>query len=588
MIKPIPPFLIYLIGALFVPLLVGKAKKALLLIIPILAYIDLLLMPHGNYWKIKFLDYELIFGQVDKLSMVFAYVFVIISFAALLYALHVDDDVQHFSALYYAGSSLGVAFAGDLFTLYLFWEIMAVASVFIIWCQRDKEAIGAGFRYLLVHLFGGCALLAGIVIYAIKTGSIAFSGPLVKCGLGFWLILIGFILNAAVPPLHPWLPDAYPRASVTGAIFLTAYTTKSAVYTLLRAFPGVEVLAYLGAIMTVYGVVWAIMENDIRRLLAYHIVSQVGYMVGGVGIGTELSMNGSAAHAFCHILYKALLFMGAGAVIYQTGMRKMSDLTGRDLYKKIPLSLIFYMVGAFSISAVPLFNGFICKPMIVTAAEETHMLAVFFLMHTASIGTWLCVGLKLPYYTWFGKRRPELEEIEIKKLPWNMIAGMAFLSFLCIFMGVYPDILYRVLPYPVEYHPYTPMHVIGSLQMLLMTVVGVWILLKRLEPHAVINLDTDWFYRKGAILFVKFCYGLSAIRTILQKLAMDFVDGVIVTSKNPVYVIESIFSSKTTRLEPYDANTYRTAVGIGVMFSLIFFAIVCFIFFHHLLQLLVK
>ncbi|HEB74108.1 MAG TPA: Na+/H+ antiporter subunit D, partial [Candidatus Desulfofervidus auxilii] len=226
-----------------------------------------------------------------------------------------------------------------------------------------------------------------------QTGSIAFSGPLVHGGLGFWLILIGFILNAAVPPLHPWLPDAYPRASVTGAIFLTAYTTKSAVYTLLRAFPGVELLAYMGAIMTVYGVVWAIMENDIRRLLAYHIVSQVGYMVGGVGIGTALSMNGSAAHAFCHILYKALLFMGAGAVIYSTGMRKMSDLTGRDLYKKIPHSLIYYMVGAFSISAVPLFNGFISKTMIVAAAEESHMLPVFFLMSTASIGTWLCVGL---------------------------------------------------------------------------------------------------------------------------------------------------------------------------------------------------
>lgn len=586
MIKPIPPFLFYLIGALLVPFLKGKIKKFYLLIIPALAYLDLLSMPHGTYWTIKFLDYELIFGHVDKLSMVFAYVFVIISFAALLYALQAEDDVQHFSALYYAGGALGVAFAGDLFTLYIFWELMAVASVFVIWAQRDREAIRAGFRYVLVHLFGGCALLAGIVIYAIQTGSIAFSGPLVHGGLGFWLILIGFILNAAVPPLHPWLPDAYPRASVTGAIFLTAYTTKSAVYTLLRAFPGVELLAYMGAIMTVYGVVWAIMENDIRRLLAYHIVSQVGYMVGGVGIGTALSMNGSAAHAFCHILYKALLFMGAGAVIYSTGMRKMSDLTGRDLYKKIPHSLIYYMVGAFSISAVPLFNGFISKTMIVAAAEESHMLPVFFLMSTASIGTWLCVGLKLPYYTWFGKPRTDVEEIKIKPLPLNMHLGMAFLSFLCFFMGVYPHVLYRVLPYPVHYHPYTPHHVVVELQLLLMTIVGVWVLIKRLEPHAVINLDTDWFYRKGAGLFVRFCYFLGALRTVLQNLAIDLVDGFIIISRNPIYDIKSLFSEKETQLLPYDANVYRQPVGIGVMAALILFTLFCYIFYTVLAALI--
>ncbi len=585
MIEPVPPFLIYLIGALLIPFLKGKTKKLCLLIIPIVAFIDLLHMHHGTYWTLHFMGYELIFGHVDKLSMIFAYVFVIMSFAGLLYALHVDDDLQHVAAVCYAGSSLGVVFAGDLFTLYAFWEFMAMASVFVIWADRSKRAIDAGFRYLMVHLFGGAVLLAGIVIYAMQTGSIAF-GRLEGGGLGFWLILIGFILNAAVPPLHPWLPDAYPAASVTGAVFLTAYTTKTAVYTLLRAFPGVEILAYLGAIMTVYGVVWAIMENDMRRLLAYHIVSQVGYMVAGVGIGTELSMNGSASHAFCHILYKALLFMGAGAVIHSTGLRKMSDLTGRGLYKKMPFSLIFYMVGAFSISAVPLFNGFICKPMIVKAAEEAHRIPLFFLMHMASIGTWLCVGLKLPYYTWFGKAQPGVKEIEAKEPPLNMLLGMAFLSFLCIFMGIYPDILYRILSYPVYFHPYAPLHVIGTLQMLLMTVAGVWLLLERLEPQAVINLDTDWFYRKGAILFVKFCYGLSAVRTATQNLAIGLVDGVIKLSKNPIYAVQSLLSQKESGMPPYDPNTYRQAMGIGVIFSLILFCFICFIFFARLTQLI--
>lgn len=584
MINPVPPFLIYLIGALLIPFVRGRAKKCLLLIIPIVAFIDLLYIHTGTYWTLHFIGYELMLGQVDKLSMVFAFVFVIMSFAGLLYALHVKDDLQHVAVLCYAGSALGVVFAGDFFTLYAFWELMAITSVFVIWADKSKRAIDAGFRYLMVHLFGGAALLAGIVIYASQTGSIAF-GRLEGGGLGFWLILLGFILNAAVPPLHPWLPDAYPAASVTGAVFLTAYTTKTAVYTLLRAFPGVELLMYLGAIMTVYGVVWAIIENDMRRLLSYHIVSQVGYMVAGVGMGTGLSMNGSASHAFCHILYKALLFMGAGAVIHATGLRKMSDLTGRGLYNKMPLSLIFYMVGAFSISAVPLFNGFISKPMIVKAAEATHNIPVFFLMHLASIGTWLCVGLKLPYYTWFGKTRRGIRRIKAKEPPLNMLLGMGFLAVLCIAMGIYPDVLYRILPYPVNFHPYTPSHVIGTLQLLLMTVVGVWLFLEKLAPHAVINMDTDWFYRKGATLFVKFCYGLSSVRTVVQNLTRDVVNSVIIVSKNPIYAVESLFAKKRNGMPPYDADTYRRAIGRGVMVSIIVFCIVCVFLFARLTHL---
>lgn len=578
MINPVPPFLIYLIGALCIPFLTGKTKRLFLLIIPIVAFINLLYMPHGTYWTLHFMGYELMFGQVDTLSMVFAYVFVIISFAGLLYALHVNDDLQHVAVICYAGGALGVVFAGDLFTLYAFWEFMAIASVFVIWADRSKRAIDAGFRYLMVHLFGGAVLLAGIVIYASETGSIAL-GRLEAGGLGFWLILIGFILNAAVPPLHPWLPDAYPAASITGAVFLTAYTTKTAVYTLLRAFPGVEILVYLGGIMAVYGVVWAIIENDMRRLLSYHIISQVGYMVGGVGIGTGLALNGSASHAFCHILYKALLFMGAGAVIHATGLRKMSELMGRGLYKKMPLSLIFYMVGAFSISSVPFFSGFISKPMIVEAAAKAHYIPIFFLMHVASIGTWLCVGLKLPYYTWFGKTRPRVKRIKAKEPPLNMLLGMGFLSFLCIVIGIYPDVLYRILPHPVNYHPYTPFHIIGSFQMLLMTVVGVWLLLGKLAPHAAINLDTDWFYRKGARVFVKFCYGLSAVRTVMQSQAVGLVDSIIALSKNPRYAVQSLFSRNKADLPPYDPNTYRQTLGIWVLCSLILFCLICVVFF---------
>lgn len=585
MIDPIHPSAIYLVGALLTPLLKGIPKRFVLLLVPIVAFVDLLCMRDGHYWKFSFLGYQLIFGHVDKLGMAFAYVFVIVSLAGFLYALHVRDNLQHASAMCYVGSALGLVFAGDLFTMFVFWKVMAIASTFVIWSGRSKEAIDAGFRYLMVHLFGGAALLTGIAIYASQTGSIVF-GPLEGGGAGFWFILVGFMLNAAVPPLHPWLPDAYPAASVTGAVFLTAYTTKSAVYALLRAFPGLEALAYLGAVMSLYGVVWAIIENDMRRLLSYHIISQVGYMVAGVGIGTGLSLDGAAAHAFCHILYKALLFMGAGAVIHATGLRKMNELAGRGLYYRMPLTLIFYMIGAFSISSVPLFNGFVSKDMIVKAAEDVQRIPVFFLLHLASIGTWLCVAIKLPYYTWFGKARTGRRGTKANEPPLNMILGMGLLSALCIGIGIYPEALYRILPYQADFHPYTPAHIFGNIQLLSMAAVATWLLRDKISPRAVINLDTDWFYRKGAAIFVRFCYALASLRAVFQGVAMSLVNSVIRAGKNPLYAFDSLLAKRRGGIPPYDAEAYRQPIGRGVMVSLILFCILCLVLFAHLAKLL--
>jgi len=296
-----------------------------------------------------------------------------------------------------------VTFAGDFISLYIFWELMAISSALLVWQSREPGAGKAGFRYLLVHIVGGLILLAGIVMHVNSpNGSISFEnlGDF-KHTAGWTLILIAFLINAAVPPLGAWLPDAYPEASVTGAVFMTAFTTKSAIYVLIRGFPGTELLIWLGAAMAVYGVVYAVLENDARRLLAYHIISQVGYMVCAVGIGTKLAINGAASHAFAHILYKALLFMGAGAVIQMTGRRKLSEMGG--LYKTMPITLTLYMIGAFAISAVPLFSGFVSKSMIVSAAAEQHYTWIFLTLTLASAGTFLHTGLKLPYYMFFGK-----------------------------------------------------------------------------------------------------------------------------------------------------------------------------------------
>jgi multicomponent Na+:H+ antiporter subunit D len=396
------------------------------------------------------------------------------------------------AALTYAGSALGATLAGDFLSLFLFWELMAVSAALLVWLRRKPEAGAAGFRYLLVHVFGGLCLLGGIVLHWSETGSLAFSDMSPYAGsAAFILILVAFLLNAAVPPLGAWLPDAYPEATVTGAVFLTAFTTKSAVYTLIRGFAGTEVLMWWGAGMAVYGVVYAVLENDARRLLAYHIISQVGYMVCGVGIGTALALNGSSAHAFAHILYKAVLFMGAGAVLQTTGLRKLSDMGG--LHKTMPITLGLYMIGAFAISAVPLFSGFVSKSMVVSAAGESHHAGIFLVLTLASAGTFLHTGLKLPWYMFFGEDRG----IRAKEPPRNMLVAMGIAAFACVLIGVLPSLLYAHLPFPADYVPYTARHVLSTLGLLAFTGLGFFLLLKQLDPEPTVSLDTDWFYRRG-------------------------------------------------------------------------------------------
>ena len=351
MIEWIHPGLLFVFGAAPIPFLQGRSRQAWLVLIPLLAIADVATMTPGDYGIFGFAGVDLLIGKVDKLSLVFALVFSIMSLIGMVYALHVKGPEQHVAAYLYMGSALGVVFAGDWFTLLVSWEIMAFASAYLIFVGGGKAAIGAGFRYLMVHVTGGVLLFGGIVILGLQTGSFLI-GPLTgQGGLAFLLILIALMINAAVPPLNAWLTDAYPEATVTGAVFLSAFTTKTSVYVLIRTFPGTEALVWLGAVMAVYGVVYAVLENDCRRLLAYHIVSQVGYMVAGVGIGTELALNGTASHAFSHIIYKGLLFMGAGAVIHMTGRRKLTELGG--LYRTMPVTVVLYMVGAFAISAFP-------------------------------------------------------------------------------------------------------------------------------------------------------------------------------------------------------------------------------------------
>lgn len=487
-----PPALILLVAAILLPLLPAVLRSAVTVATPLAALALLVQMERGATVTAPFAGFELVLLQVSNLNFVFGVIFLLISAAAALYAWHVRDTGQQVAAMLYGAGAVGVTFAGDYLTLLLFWELMAVSSAWLVFARKTPESSRAGFRYLLTHLAGGAALLGGIVLHHAQTGHLLLEPLSSDSGVAAWLILAGVALNVALPPLHAWLPDAYPRATLTGAVFMSALTTKSAVYVLMVLFAGWEVLIYAGVFMTIYGVIYAVLTNDIRQILAYHIISQVGYMVTGVGIGTVLALNGTAAHAYSHILYKALLFMGAGAVIFATGKSKLSELGG--LGGRMKLVLWLYMVGAFSISGFPLFNGFTSKSMIVSAAGQAHHTIVMLLLLFASVGTFLSVGLKLPVFTFWGTDR----KLETRPVPRNMTAAMALLAFGCVLYGVAPGLLYRMLPFEADYHPYTAYHLIESVQILVFTFVAFWLMRGKLAGKPYIVLDVDWFYRRAA------------------------------------------------------------------------------------------
>ncbi len=509
----LPPGLVLIAGAFLLPFLRGYARMAAVLGLPFVALVLVWLVPDGVAASVPFMDFRIEPVKADALGRLFATVFAIMAFAGGLFALLQSRAVELCAALLYAGSAIGVVLAGDLITLFVFWELMAVGSTLVVWAAGGEAAYRASLRYLMIHLLGGVVLMVGIVAHILDTGSVAFVA-MKPNSLGTWLILAGFLVNAGAPPLSAWLPDAYPEASPGGMVFLSAFTTKAAVYVLLRGFPGAEILIYVGIYMTMYGIVYALLENDMRRILAYSIVNQVGFMVAGVGIGTEMALNGAAAHAFTHIIYKALLLMSAGSVLFMTGKRKCSDLGG--LFQSMPLTCLCGIVGALSISSFPLTSGFVSKSMINQAAGDGHLAFVWFMLTAASAGVFLHAGIKFPWFVFFqkdsGLRPPDP--------PLNMRIAMVFFAALCIGLGVYPEPLYRLLPHPVTYVPYTAPHVVEILQLLLFSGLAFFLMLPAMKRTLTITLDFDWVYRRfGAALARYVVHTLSIFQLSLESAA---------------------------------------------------------------------
>ena len=483
----LPPGVILILAGFLLPLLHGHARTATLLIAPLITLTAIWQVPDGAVMTLGFMGYTLTPVEGGTLSRLFATIFAIMAFGGGLFALNQKRVIELATAFIYAGAAIGVTFAGDLITLFVFWEVMALASTLVVW-SAGENSFGAGMRYVSIHLLGGVLLMIGVIGEVANTGSVEFTA-MQPDTVARWFILAGFLINAGAPPLSAWLPDAYPEASWSGMVFLSAFTTKTAVYVLLRGFPGAEILVFVGLYMVFYGIVYAILENDMRRILAYSIINQVGFMVCAIGIGTTMALNGAAAHAFTHIIYKALLLMSAGSVLYMTGKRKCTDLGG--LFRTMPLTATCGIIGALSISSFPLTSGFISKSMISQAAADEHLMVVWMLLTAASAGVFLHAGIKFPWFVFFQKdsgMRPE-------EPPWNMKAAMVLFSFLCIGLGVLPYPLYALLPHPVDYVPYTVSHVTSMLQLLLFSGLAFFLMLGMLKRTLTITLDFDWFYR---------------------------------------------------------------------------------------------
>lgn len=488
----VSPALVYVAGA-FAVLMPWRIPRAIILLaVPLIALATFVSLPYATYGRLDIFDLHLRLMRLDALSFVFALVFSLAAFLSLLFAFHLRDRLEQAASLIYAGAAIGAVFAADLVTLFIFWEGTALASVFLIWARRTEGAYHTGLRYLAIQIGSGLLLLAGLILRYRQTGSIAFEHMELD-SLGTWLIFLAFGIKCAFPLLHNWLQDSYPAATLTGSVTLSAFTTKLAVYALARGFAGTECLIYIGAAMTLFPVFFAAIENNLRRVLAYSINNQIGFMVVGIGIGTPLALDGTVAHAFAHVIYKGLLFMSVGAVMYRTGTAKASELGG--LWKSMPLTMVFCIVGAMSISAFPLFSGFVSKSLVLSASADTGHFIVWLVLMAASVGVLEHSGIKIPYAMFFGHDRG----LKVREAPLHMLVAMGLAAALCVGIGIWPEPLYALLPYPVDYHPYTTDHVVTQLQLLFFAALAFAALIRAgFYPAELrsINLDFDWLYRR--------------------------------------------------------------------------------------------
>lgn len=513
MMASIPPSFIYLAGAALIPLIKSKAMRQIFsLAVALLGVLCIFSLSPQSSWIVDFMGFPIVLLHVDKMSLIVGYIFSVISFFGLLYSLHVEDMRHQLLGLLYIGTSIGAVFAGDLLSLYLYWELMAVASVGLVFLNTETEARKAGVRYLLMHLIGGTVFVGGIFLHYLQTHSLAIE-PM-PFGLPFYLMLFGVGMNAGFVLLHTWLPDAYPRALFTGSVFMSVYTTKTAVYVLARIAPGVEFVAYMGATMVVFGAAMALVQNNSRKLLAYSIIGQVGYMVASIGLGGRLGLNGAMFHLVNHILYKSLLFMAIGAVIYRTGKENLTDLGG--IAKKMPITFAAAVVASLSTSGAPLFNGFASKAIIFQAAASDVTLEL--LLELGAVGTILAF-IRFIYFGFI--RQNETANLElVNEAPIHMVIAMACVAIISLTIGIAPNLYVPFLPFELtatEATFYTVPRVAGILQLLVVSCVLFYYGRSFFAPRRVTTYDFDWFYFQLGKAIQAVAEGFSRVNNAIEE-----------------------------------------------------------------------
>ena len=412
--------------------------------------------------------------EVDALSLFFGLLVSCVVFIACIYSIQYmghDHNVPQYYTLFLmlAGGVMGLVLSGDLFNMFIMVEILTFAAVALTAFRNTANgALEAAFKYLVVGCIGSTCILAGtIMLYAqVHTLNLAQMSALIPGNLStatkvaFALLFIGFCTKAFLVPFHPLAADAHGAAPASISVLISGVLTKSGIYGLIRLsyflFQSMALgtmqfwLVFLGSVSMFVCVTMALAQHDFKRLLAFHSISQIGYVLAAVGLCTAFGVSSGLYHAMNHTLFKGLLFLAAGAVLHETGTTDLDKLGG--LSKKMPHTTVLFLVGAFSISGIPPFNGFASKWMIYQAtyqkAVETGNIGFLLVTICALVTSTLTLAsfVKVTQSVFFGQLPKEYENV--KEVPFGMRLAMGILALMCLAGGLFPDAVTRYLTEP--------------------------------------------------------------------------------------------------------------------------------------------
>jgi len=489
------PVGIFWLGALLAAIRHDSARWIALVTPVIAALVSVMLLAPGVAADWQIMNYTLAAVRVDQMTLVFVGLFHLAGFLAAIYALELNDRIQAPAMLAYVGSGIGAVLAGDLVMLWLFWEMLALTSVVLVWARQTPEATAAGIRYLVFNVLSGVTLLAGIAHLGVSGHDLAL-GPLALDSPGGWLVLAAFGIKCGFPLLHNWIPDGYARASAAGSVILVAITTKVGVYSLARTFAGEELLMIVGTVMALWPLVYVLVEDDLRRVLAYSLMVQIGLMVAGIGAGNEIALDGVSMHVVMDVLFKMLLFMALGAVLVQAGTVRASQLGG--LGRRMPWTMGFVIIGVLANSATPGTGAFLSKKLLLGGIEHAGVGPIWYALLTSlsALGV-LYAGVRVLYEAFLRAPRTSFDGGDAS---FPMRLAMGIITALLLVAGLFPWLTDALRPMASDYQPIKLAKILDQFQLLLFALLAYVVLNKLGLGLPASNrrtlLDTEWFYRK--------------------------------------------------------------------------------------------